>query len=117
MAFGRSQMDHLLAQPDMRELIAAVPPIAHHLRPVCRMLGVKPPPGLFPPRRSPRRPPREAPPPDPPAPPQATAADPPPPPRYLGPVPQPLIGLYVTPPKRLEKRWHPPRTRSRFKPA
>ena len=39
VAFGRSQMDYLLAQPDMQALIAAVPPIAHHLRPICRMLG------------------------------------------------------------------------------
>ena len=51
MGFGRSQLTHLLHQPDMAELIAAAPPIAHHLRPICRMLGVKPPPGLFPPRR------------------------------------------------------------------
>jgi hypothetical protein len=63
-------MAHLLAQPDMQELIAAVPPIAHHLRPICRMLGVKPPPGLFPPRRKSRRKPRETPaPPKPAAPP------------------------------------------------
>jgi hypothetical protein len=50
-------MQHLLAQPDMQELIAAVPPIVRHLRPVCRMLGVRVPPGLFPPRRKSRRPP------------------------------------------------------------
>jgi hypothetical protein len=57
VAFGRSQMQHLLAQPDMQALIAAVPPIVRHLRPVCRMLGVRVPPGLFPPRRKSRRPP------------------------------------------------------------
>jgi hypothetical protein len=57
VAFGRSQMQHLLGQPDMQELIAAVPPIVRHLRPVCRMLGVRVPPGLFPPRRKSRRPP------------------------------------------------------------
>jgi hypothetical protein len=55
VAFGRSQMQHLLAQPDMQALIAAVPPIVRHLRPVCRMLGVRVPPGLFPPRRKSRR--------------------------------------------------------------
>ncbi len=56
IGFGRSQLTFLLAQPDMADLIAAAPPIAHHLRPICRMLGVKPPPGLFPPRRPRRRP-------------------------------------------------------------
>ena len=63
MGFGRSQLTHLLHQPDMAELIAAAPPIAHHLRPICRMLGVKPPPGLFPTRRPRRKPtPKPAPP-------------------------------------------------------
>jgi hypothetical protein len=56
IAFGRSQLSYLLHQPDMAELIAAAPPIAHHLRPICRMLGVKPPPGLFPPRKPRRKP-------------------------------------------------------------
>ncbi len=55
LSFGRSQLEYLLAEPDMAALIAAAPPIAHHLRPICRMLGVKPPPGLFPARRPPRR--------------------------------------------------------------
>lgn len=51
VAFGRSQLEHLLAQPDMAALIAAAPPVGHHIRPICRMLGVRPPPGLLPPRR------------------------------------------------------------------
>ena len=55
LSFGRSQLEYLLAEPDMAELIQAAPQVAHHLRPVCRMLGVKPPPGLFPARRPPRR--------------------------------------------------------------
>ena len=58
VAGGRSQLTYLLDEPDMVALIRAVPPVAHHLRPICRMLGVKPPPGLFPPRRSPRRRPK-----------------------------------------------------------
>ncbi len=55
LSFGRSQLEYLLAEPDMAELIQAAPQVAHHLRPICRMLGVKPPPGLFPARRKPRR--------------------------------------------------------------
>ncbi len=55
LSFGRSQLEYLLNEPDMAELIAAAPQVAHHLRPVCRMLGVKPPAGLFPARRPPRR--------------------------------------------------------------
>ncbi len=55
LSFGRSQLEYLLAEPDMAALIAAAPQVAHHLRPVCRMLGVRPPPGLFPARRPPRR--------------------------------------------------------------
>ena len=55
LSFGRSQLEYLLAEPDMAELIQAAPQVAHHLRPICRMLGVKPPPGLFPARRPPRR--------------------------------------------------------------
>jgi hypothetical protein len=88
---ARSQLGHLLHQPDMAALIAAAPPVAGQLRPICRMLGLKPPPGLFPPR--PRRRRR--------APPAATAATPPsakrtpkrPPPRRA--VPGPV--LYAAP--------------------
>jgi hypothetical protein len=56
LAAHRSQLEHLLNQPDMAELIRAAPPIGRELRPICRMLGVQPPPGLLPPPR--RRPPR-----------------------------------------------------------
>ena len=117
VGFGRSQMEYLLGQPDMQDLIAAVPPIAHHLRPVCRMLGVTPPPGLFPPRRKPRRPPRETPPREPPAPPPEPAAKAPRSPRYLGPELRPIPGVYEPPPPHLRARWYFPRTRSRSKPA
>ncbi len=68
LSFGRSQLQYLLNEPDMADLIQAAPPIAHHLRPICRMLGVAPPPGLFPARRPPRRQPK------PPAPPKPEAA-------------------------------------------
>jgi hypothetical protein len=105
VTFGRSQMEYLLAQPDMQDLIAAVPPIAHHLRPVCRMLGVKPPPGLFPPRRSPRRPPRETLAPEPPALPREAATETPPP--KPQPPPRPGIPLFVRPPPRARRRRRP----------
>ncbi len=55
LSFGRSQLQYLLSEPDMAALITAAPQVAHHIRPICRMLGVTPPPGLFPPRRPPRR--------------------------------------------------------------
>ena len=119
VGFGRTQMAHLLAQPDMQALIAAVPPVAHHLRPVCRMLGVKPPPGLFPPRRPSRRPKPAKPAPDP-----AAAETPAPPkarkrrePFVWGPRPQPIPGVYIPPPPHLEKRWMPPGRRRRFNPV
>ena len=105
VAFGRWQMADLLAQPDMQELIAAVPPIAHHLRPVCRMLGVKPPPGLFPPRRKPRRPPRETPAPEPPARPRLAATKAPPP--KPQPPPPPGTPLFARPPQRFRRRRRP----------
>ena len=121
VAFGRSQMQHLLAQPDMQALIAAVPPIVRHLRPVCRMLGVKPPPGLFAPRRKSRRPPPETPPPE------AGAAAPSPrkrrrkPARRAAEVPELYAAPRLLPPrppfKPLDKRWIPPDRRHLFKSA
>ena len=49
----------LLDQPEMRELIAEAPQVGRLLRPLCRMLGVEPPPLLRMPRqprvRTPRR--------------------------------------------------------------
>jgi hypothetical protein len=109
-------MQHLLAQPDMQELIAAVPPIVRHLRPVCRMLGVRVPPGLFPPRRKSRRPP-----------PPPKAATPPPrkrqrkPPRRAAAVPDLYAAPRLLPPrpplKPLDKRWIPPDRRHLVKSA
>ncbi len=57
-AVGASQLQHLLADPDMAALIAAAPQAGRVLRPLCRMLGVRPPPALTrPPRpRIPARP-------------------------------------------------------------
>ena len=101
----------LLADPEMQDMIAVIPQAAHHLRPICRMLGVKPPPGLFPERRRPRRP---TPPPKPPAPPKARK---PSPLAYLGPELRPIPGLYEPPPPRLRARWFFPPRRARFKPA
>ena len=65
VGFGRSQLEYLLAQPDMAALIAAAPPIGRQIRPICRMLGVRPPPGLFPPPRRRRKLTRQAPQPSP----------------------------------------------------
>jgi hypothetical protein len=45
-AAGASQLRHLLAEPEMAALIAAAPQMGRLLRPLCRMLGVDPPPGL-----------------------------------------------------------------------
>lgn len=45
-AVSGSQLQHLLADPEMAEFIAAAPQIGRLLRPLCRMLGVHPPPGL-----------------------------------------------------------------------
>ena len=55
--FG-SQFQHLLSHPEMVALIAAAPQqMGRVLRPLCWMLGIKPPPGLFPNRaRKPRAP-------------------------------------------------------------
>ena len=43
-ASGASQLQHLLAAPEMAELLAAAPQAGRLLRPLCRMLGVRPPP-------------------------------------------------------------------------
>ena len=55
VANRRSQLLHLLGQPDMLDLIAAAPQVGRHIRPVCRLLGVPLPPVL-------QRPPRPRPP-------------------------------------------------------
>jgi hypothetical protein len=54
-AAGAAQLQHLLLDPDMAALIAAAPQAGRILRPLCRMLGVIPPPALARPRR-PRQP-------------------------------------------------------------
>ncbi len=61
-----SQLQYLLAQPDMAALLEAAPGIERLLRPLCRMLGVarpKPPPRSTPQSRpAPRKPPPAPPP-------------------------------------------------------
>ena len=61
-AYG-SQLQHLLADPEMAALLAAAPQAGRLLRPLCRMLGVRPPPALVPPTRPtrPRKPPSSRP--------------------------------------------------------
>jgi hypothetical protein len=46
-----SQLQHLLADPQMAGLLAAAPQLGRILRPLCRMLGVRPAPGIIPPPR------------------------------------------------------------------
>ncbi len=53
-AASASQLQCLLADPAMAELLAAAPQAGRLLRPLCRMLGVRPPPAL--PRPPPIRP-------------------------------------------------------------
>jgi len=48
-ACSASQLQHLLEDPQVAALIEAAPPMGRLLRPLCRMLGVRPPPGLTPP--------------------------------------------------------------------
>ena len=43
-AAAASQLQHLLADPAMADLLAAAPQAGRLLRPLCRMLGVRPPP-------------------------------------------------------------------------
>ena len=57
-AAGASQLQHLLTEPEMAALIAASPHTGRLLRPLCRMLGVRPPPALLPPPRRRERVPR-----------------------------------------------------------
>ena len=60
-AAGRgSQLQHLLAHPDLPEFLDAAPQAGRILRPLCRMLGVIPPPQLLrpePPPLDPTQPP------------------------------------------------------------
>ena len=72
-ASAASQLQHLLADPAMADLLAAAPQAGRLLRPLCQMLGVRPPParslssgrkqaGPVGPRRRSGRRPRPAPP-------------------------------------------------------
>ncbi len=56
-ACSASQLQHLLGEPEMAALIAAAPQMRRMLRPLCRMLGVHPPPGLLAPPQARRAPP------------------------------------------------------------
>ncbi len=51
-AYG-SQLRHLLADPEMAALIAAAPQAGRLLRPLCRTLGIRPPPGPLSPPAAP----------------------------------------------------------------
>ena len=53
---GASQLQHLLADAEMAALIAAAPQTGRILRPLCRMLGLRPPAVLALPPRPPRPP-------------------------------------------------------------
>jgi hypothetical protein len=68
----RSQLRALLSQPAVADLLAATPRMARHVRPLCRMLGVDPPP----PQPHPPRPPDVPPPVQPSAGPEPQAAAP-----------------------------------------
>ena len=60
-ASGASQLQHLLAEPEMAALIAASPQMGRLLRPLCLMLGVAPSPELVkPPPATPAAPARPA---------------------------------------------------------
>jgi hypothetical protein len=88
-AAGASQLQHLLAGPEMAALVAAAPQTGRVLRPLCRMLGVRPPAFLVLPPPARRAPPAQA----------ATAAraaptaSAPGPPRRKGPMRAPPILL------------------------
>ncbi len=84
-AASGSQLQHLLEDPELAALLAAAPQAGRILRPLCRMLGVRPPPGpLTLPRHSrtplPPRPGASGQPPPP-----AAPGDRPPAPRRLAP--------------------------------
>ena len=86
-AAAASQLQYLLAEPEMAALFAAAPQAGRILRPLCRMLGVRPPAALRlpPPASRPTTPRRAAGglPPSSPAPPE-----PPPRPRRTAPAPK-----------------------------
>jgi len=52
------QLRALLAEPEIAAMLAAAPRLARHVRPLCRLLGVEPPPPLPAPQRPAIQPPR-----------------------------------------------------------
>ena len=85
-----SQLQHLLTGPEMAALTAAAPQAGRILRPLCRMLGVRPPAHLVlppPARRAPKARPASA------GGAPASASPPDPPPRRKVPMPAPPILL------------------------
>ena len=91
-ASGASQLRHFLAEPDVASLLAEAPQLGRILRPLCRMLGIRPPPALRPPPDL--RPP--APPPD--AAPCARLIPPYAPPQSAAAFPPVAVPLLATPP-------------------
>jgi hypothetical protein len=90
-AVGASQLQHLLAGPEMAALVAAAPRTGRILRPLCRMLGVRPPAFLALPPPARRAPPAQAAPAG-----RATpAASSQGPPRRLRPMPAPPVELHA----------------------
>ena len=89
-AYG-SQLQHLLSDPEMAALIAAAPQAGRILRPLCRMLGVRPPPALLPPPPAPPTAPSHA------AAPAASRTAPPPGPAR--PPPDPPLAPAPAPPR------------------
>jgi hypothetical protein len=73
-AASAAQLQHLLADPEFAALAAAAPQAGRILRPLCRMLGIRPPPGPLTPPPLTRRPRPRAP-----APPRRAAPGPAPP--------------------------------------
>ena len=98
----RSQVCHLLGDPELAALLAAAPQAARILRPLCRMLGIKAGPG-FPPALFHR--------PDPPPPPDPSPS-PDPLPLPL-PLPQPSPALAPPAPEPPTSSRPPPRRRAR----
>ena len=55
IAFGRTQLEALLADPEMQAMLAAAPQLGRSLRPLCHMLGLRPLPPIL--RLPPKAPP------------------------------------------------------------
>ena len=92
-ASAASQLQHLLADPAMADLLAAAPQAGRLLRPLCQMLGVRPPPARSLSSAGPVGPP----PPVRPAAPSRPAFRPRPPPRARPRILSPLPGIPPVP--------------------